>query len=832
MIQIISHHGVSIKGILSSHLFHLRTGREELSQDKVRYLLKLAVQNGDITAQEASKVEGYTQSKRGNVVMALGVLRKHHGLSQERHDWLLANLGATNDLTFVELADDDAVIEAKAVQTPPPRPASGSTRVPQRPPQSGQVRRPPPGVQVKLTKKLRPKKDEKLPRQSIGNCDLKSLLGKGAMGAVYRGFHNGFDRDMAVKLLPAKRTKELRFVALFKKEAQALVRVLSPNVVRVFDVGEEDGQHYITMELVEGSDLREIIKREETIEPKVAAKYILEAARGLGAAHKEGLIHRDVKPDNLMITNGGLVKVADFGLAIDTDDGKTKGGLKKRSIVGTPYYMPPEQADGRPADRRADIYSLGCTLFHALTGDVPFRGKTLMDVLVQHVNKEPRDPASLNSKVDKDLSSVCLKMMEKELEDRFEDMDEVISVLEGYLKGEKQETISPRAASSKKVVLPLAERPAPVLPEAPAVRGFAISSSAVTTIVIVLLIVLNYPFVRALAVESLAVPSSDSLVLTQLEEDLTENLTDEKAFEQSMEIFNDSFPQLANAGAEVEERILALDVNRAKSAKSARAKFAAMVLAQPGLEKQKKFAEIYQRLYFFPKDALKYIKATEMRRLQAKYKLKLNRDLGLALVDPGIETDRIGVKPFFMDLKEVSNSQYADFLEANPETQKPKGWKTRSAPNKGLEAFPVVGVSFAEAGAYARWAGGKRLPNAAEWAMAASGPEKRRFPWGYYSELDIHRCNSRLASKEKLVPVEDYVDGELQGLSPFGIANLSGNAAEWATHTNSVETKKAFICGGSFRSHIFACQANSRVEEPVNTRRDDVGFRCVLDLVK
>jgi hypothetical protein len=181
-----------------------------------------------------------------------------------------------------------------------------------------------------------PKSKARPPIPAIGGCELRTLLGRGAMGAVWRGYHSGFNQDLAVKLLPAERTSEQRFVDLFIKEARALVRVAHPNVVRIFNVGEEIGQYFIAMELIEGSDFGRMIKDRGKVPPQEAARIIKEAAMGLAAAHKESIVHRDVKPDNLMITRAGVVKVADFGLAIETEP-EGSVSFKKRGPVGTPY---------------------------------------------------------------------------------------------------------------------------------------------------------------------------------------------------------------------------------------------------------------------------------------------------------------------------------------------------------------------------------------------------------------------------------------------------------------------------------------------------------------
>ena len=264
---------------------------------------------------------------------------------------------------------------------------------------------------------------------TVGRCTLISRIGQGGMGVVYKGRHRDLDLDVAVKFLHPHLTQEPGNAERFLREARLLARLQSPAIVRVFDCGEVAGHYYIVMEFVDGQSLSAHLSERETL-PVSRAFQIAEAvAEALQEGLRQiGLIHRDVKPANILLTQSGQVKLADLGLAkalvSDAVTAQTATGI----ALDTPRYMPPEQfLDSSRIDHRADIYSLGATMFQMVTGKPPFRGGSFYDVLRQI---EEEDPGPFPSEVPDSVRDVILRMMAKRPEDRYQTYGEVIDALQ------------------------------------------------------------------------------------------------------------------------------------------------------------------------------------------------------------------------------------------------------------------------------------------------------------------------------------------------------------------------------------------------------------------
>lgn len=289
-----------------------------------------------------------------------------------------------------------------------------------------------------------------MPR-SLGGYDVLKELGRGGMGTVYLGRQVSLDRLVALKVMNPDKARNPGFVARFTREAYAAAQLVHHNVVQIYDIGADHDTHFYSMEFVKGESLMDQLRREKKLDAEVAVGYILQAARGLKFGHDMGMVHRDVKPDNLLINDQGIVKVADLGLVKipmtpDSEDLADEAGKDVGSAalphhvtrvgvaVGTPTYMSPEQAkDAASVDARADIYSLGCTLYILLTGKPPFEGKTVIEVLTKHAQAPIVPPDVIVKRVPKALSAILVKMMAKRPEDRYTDMGGVIAALERYL---------------------------------------------------------------------------------------------------------------------------------------------------------------------------------------------------------------------------------------------------------------------------------------------------------------------------------------------------------------------------------------------------------------
>jgi serine/threonine-protein kinase len=269
----------------------------------------------------------------------------------------------------------------------------------------------------------------------LGHYKLLSHLGSGGMSSVYLAEHTLMKRRVALKMLPEKRVADSSYLARFHREAQAAAALDHRNIVRAYDVDNVGNKHYLVMEYVEGRDLQKIVHDEGPLDYVCAADYIRQAAEGLAHAHQAGLIHRDVKPANLLVDPSGVVKVLDLGLARFDDEGKASlTVIHDENVLGTADYLAPEQAvDSHGVDGRADIYSLGCSLYFLLTGHPPFPDGTLGQRLMKHQKEPPPDVRKDRPDVPADLLAICLKMMAKRPQQRQQSMAEVAAVLSDWL---------------------------------------------------------------------------------------------------------------------------------------------------------------------------------------------------------------------------------------------------------------------------------------------------------------------------------------------------------------------------------------------------------------
>ncbi len=272
---------------------------------------------------------------------------------------------------------------------------------------------------------------------TIGKCKLLRICGRGAMGTVYKGTHQGLDIEVAVKILPPHLALNSNLVERFLREAKLAARLNHINTVRVYDVGEEAGYYYLVMEFVDGTDALELLRRNGPQPAWVVADIGAGAARALDHAHKNDVIHRDIKPANLMLPNTGGVKVADFGLAraLASESGLTMTG----AIMGTPDYMAPEQAQGAAVGALADAYSLGATLYHLFVGKPPFTGATPMAVALQHVTSRIAVPEHLiKDNASRQLARVIYDLTQKEPARRAQELDKVAQRLQEVARTNKR----------------------------------------------------------------------------------------------------------------------------------------------------------------------------------------------------------------------------------------------------------------------------------------------------------------------------------------------------------------------------------------------------------
>ncbi|MCE5324788.1 MAG: serine/threonine protein kinase [Planctomycetaceae bacterium] len=272
--------------------------------------------------------------------------------------------------------------------------------------------------------------------QQIPGYQLLDKLGSGAMATVFRAKQLSLDRMVAVKVLPRKLSENAEYVERFYREGKAAAKLNHPNIVQAFDVGENAGFHYFVMEYVEGHTLWDELASGKVFSEAEALKVIIQIARALEHAHKQGLIHRDVKPKNIMVTPDGTCKLADMGLARQAADEKIAVEEAGRAF-GTPYYISPEQIRGETnIDFRADIYSLGATLYHLLTGQVPFEAATPLAVMQKHLKEDLIPPDHINAGLSAGIGEVVEVMMAKDRKRRYASTTDLLLDLEAIAAGE------------------------------------------------------------------------------------------------------------------------------------------------------------------------------------------------------------------------------------------------------------------------------------------------------------------------------------------------------------------------------------------------------------
>jgi eukaryotic-like serine/threonine-protein kinase len=268
--------------------------------------------------------------------------------------------------------------------------------------------------------------------------EVQDRLGSGGMSTVYRAIDRILERTVAVKILAEHLSDDERFVARFRREALAVAKLIHPNIVQVYDTGVDRGRHYIVMEYIEGKSGAQLLQRHRTLGPATTVEIGAQSCAGLDFAHRRGIIHRDVKPGNLLVVGGPdgggemAVKLADFGIARAAEQTRiTQVG----SVVGTAAYLAPEQARGEEATPSSDVYSLGVVLYQFLTGRLPYEGSSLAELAVRQQNERPLAPSTYNDEVPETLSGAVLRALESDPARRYASANELAQRLRDGLAG-------------------------------------------------------------------------------------------------------------------------------------------------------------------------------------------------------------------------------------------------------------------------------------------------------------------------------------------------------------------------------------------------------------
>ncbi len=287
----------------------------------------------------------------------------------------------------------------------------------------------------------------------LGQYRILDQLGRGGMGRVFKAQHRTMNRTVALKVLAPTVMKSERACELFLREVRAAAQLNHPNIVAAYDANECEGRYYLVLEYVDGPNLEQLVREQGPLPVTQACEFVRQTALGLLCAHERGMLHRDIKPANILVQRGGLdgkspdlVKISDFGLArLQKPDAKVDGEpdaagrtilTKENTVMGTPDYLSPEQARNlHKADIRSDLYSLGCTFYHLLTGRVPFPGGKVMDKLIRHGTELPQPIAELRADVPAEVIAIVHRLMAKQPEDRFQTPAELVEALVPFAVG-------------------------------------------------------------------------------------------------------------------------------------------------------------------------------------------------------------------------------------------------------------------------------------------------------------------------------------------------------------------------------------------------------------
>lgn len=627
----------------------------------------------------------------------------------------------------------------------------------------------------------------------LGDYILKDRLGSGGMGEVFRAMHRVMRREVAIKRLKTASVHSPGLTERFLREVRTAAKLIHPNIVTAYDAGEDETGCYLVMEYVEGCDLAELIKREGPLSADRAVMYLLQAARALAHAHEAGIIHRDVKPANFLVSKLGTLKLLDLGLArveqqiAEAEQSQHLTLTQADQLMGTLGYMAPEQAeDAHAASVAADLYALGCTFHHMLTGRPPFVGSSATKVLIAHRESEPPDLVGV---LPPGLNELYQRLLAKDPADRPASAKEVVRWLEQALASDE---LAIPMAVPRRVHRPKKETKPQSMRRRPLMIG-----------------IVAVPLVLGVALY-LVIRSSD----TPAGEPVTESVS----------------PALSNTGSDTPEsdtKTALPDVIGTTSA--------AVALQQRQATQNRQSLEYENSIGM----TFSYIPSARFRMgstdEQVEWALRQVQAVGLSeRYRPYIESEkpqRVAEieKPFFMATTEVTVGQFRKFVEATgyktlPETDGIGGihfGKNEAAPdvnwdNPGMvqnDRHPVINITQPDCIAFCKWLSEKegltyRLPTEAEWEFAARAGNPGRWCFGDDLSQFFDYGWSYQNSPNGTQPVAQ--------LNPnaFGLNDMHGNAREWVMLDNGQPTDRfgvGVVRGGSFTKPAVLLRSASRV---------------------
>lgn len=641
---------------------------------------------------------------------------------------------------------------------------------------------------------------ESEPRPFVGEgFELVEELGRGAMGVVWRARDPKLRRDVAIKVLSRVSPRGRARLAL---EAAAIGKLDHPNIVRIHSIGEHDEKPYLVLQLVEGATTLGAANRTLSLADQLDS--ILTTATALGHAHERGLVHRDVKPSNVLIDHAGHVYLSDFGLVLDREAELERLTLSG-ALVGTPCYMAPEQLETRREDvgPHSDVFALGVMLYEALTGVHPHNTDSLA-ALLWAIKQPPRVPSTVTAHAYPSLDAVCMRALAWDPEERYSNGREFALALEAGIESPGSLRLSPRWP--------------------------ALLAGGLLTLGVIL-----YAATPTLSASLDARPLPDR----SLSPGPASSLRLDTAREQEVWLDHVIVSGVTSGEGEVEVSL------GSETLRATGPRFSVRVPLKPGTNRilvglsggalsERSAVTATRRVppewfssYQHP-PALPLPEGVRFGEGWGEF-VNAKDESKLVWVEPGeflmgeragdlvhdapvsLPPERVRLEGYFMGKFEVTRGQVDRYLRAN---QLPPRYGTKPT-------HPASAITWDEAQAYCKWAG-MRLPSEAEWEFAARGPKGRRYPWGSTVPTPQH-CNSTASQLEHTLPIGSCVFGE----SPSGCQDMAGNVSEWVVpHVKTPLLESRILKGGSFTSSPGGTRSARRKFKPEDHSRPWVGFRA------
>lgn len=607
----------------------------------------------------------------------------------------------------------------------------------------------------------------------LGKYEVIRKLGEGGFGVVYECQDTLLERRVALKVLRGEAAASPEFIERFRREARLAAALRHPAIVNMLDMGEDSGRFYLVMDLLPGGTLAELLKDGQPLLPQRAIQLLRPVAAALDFAHSRNMLHRDVKPSNIILNELGEPVLTDFGLGkIIGQEGATTTGV----AVGTVQYMAPEQVLGEELSPATDIYALGVIAYQMLTGRVPFAGATPFSIQKGHVEQKPPDPRLANPALGEASARVLEKVLDKQPADRYQSGAQLVAALEQASELEGQATL-----------------------EALYQQASALQAQGDFTAALQKWTSLQnaHPGYRDVA-EKMQL-AGRKLEIAQRYARLAQDLQGLRIEARAILALDSQYPDPDGAlGLLVGARQAPPAVPAAVRPDGSHPQAHETAQADPPVE-----------LDADNPAGIEWVKIPA----------------GSFISGESRETREMGYS-FEIAKYPVTNAQYKRFLDDVPGVEVPSGWdeNLRTYPPDKAN-HPVVWVSLYNADAFCRWAGG-RLPNMYEWEKAARGKDGRKYPWGSKWQ-DGKFCNTEEAGLETTNPVDAYP----LGASPYGVMDMSGNTWEWTSSSSGyILGKKFALRGGSWANDREAASINNILYEPPDTPDDDTGFRCARDV--